>query len=329
MRFEKAILIILMAMTTIFAGMPFILNAAEKKAGIVAVVNGAEIPVEDFYSELNRVQRAFVETGKPLTSAQLVRLRTEVAEGLVRRELLYQESKKKVQVSEAEINEELKKLKGQYASETDFNNALNIMKITPASLRVQVDRGLAMQKLIETQFASKATVSDQEIRSYYDRAKDSFRQPEQVRASHILIKVDPQWDAAKKAEARKKLAGVKSKVDQKQDFATLAKANSEDAANASKGGDLGYIRMGQVLKPFEDALFVLKVGEVSDIVETPLGYHLIRATERKPETVIPFENLKDQLRVALKQEKGQQEAIVYVGKVRDTAKVDIFLPPEE
>jgi len=71
------------------------------------------------------------------------------------------------------------------------------------------------------------------------------------------------------------------------------------------------------------------VGEVSDIVETPLGYHLIKATERKTETTIPFEDLKDQLRVALKQEKGQQEAIAYIGKVRDIAKVEIFLPPEE
>jgi peptidyl-prolyl cis-trans isomerase C len=329
MFFEKAIIILYVAVMAISVGMPYTLRAAEPKAGIVAVVNGVEIPVGDFYSELNRVQRAFVDTGRPLTSPQLVRLRTEVSEGLVRRELLYQESKKKVQVSEAEINAELKKLKGQYASETDFTNALNIMKMTPASLRAQVERALATQKLIETQFASKSIVSDQEIWAYYDRNRDSFRQPEQVRASHILIKVDPQWDTAKKAEARQKLAGIKSKIEQKQDFATLAKAGSEDTANASKGGDLGYIRMGQVLKPFEDALFALKVGEVSDIVETPLGYHLIKATERKTETTIPFEDLKDQLRVALKQEKGQQEAIAYIGKVRDIAKVEIFLPPEE
>jgi peptidyl-prolyl cis-trans isomerase C len=186
-----------------------------------------------------------------------------------------------------------------------------------------------MQKLIETQFASRAVVTDQEIRAYYDQNKDSFRNPEQVRASHILIKADPQWEAAKKAEARKKLAGIKSKIEQKQDFAALAKTNSEDTANASKGGDLGFIRIGQVLKPFEEALFALKVGEASDIVETPLGYHLIKATERKPETAIPFEDLKDQLRTALKQDKGQQEAIAYIGKVRDTAKVEIFLPSEE
>ena len=84
-----------------------------------------------------------------------------------------------------------------------------------------------------------------------------------------------------------------------------------------------------MLKPFEDALFVLKTGEVSDIVETNVGYHLIKATDRKPEMTVPFETLKDQLRTLMKQEKGQQEANAYIGKQREKAKVEIFLPPEE
>jgi peptidyl-prolyl cis-trans isomerase C len=83
-----------------------------------------------------------------------------------------------------------------------------------------------------------------------------------------------------------------------------------------------------VLKPFEDALFALKTGEVSPIVETPLGYHLIKATDRKPAMTPPFENVKDQLRTALKREKGQQEANAYAAKLREKAKVEISLPGE-
>ena len=309
-------------------GSASLLRGAEKKAGVVAVVNGSEIAAEDFLRELNRVERTVLGTGKPLTCAQITRLRTEVVEGMIRRELLYQEGRKKVQVSAAEVDQEVRRLEEQYPSEAAFTNALGVLKISPASLRAQVERTLVVRKIVETQFASTAVVTDQEIWSYYDRNRDAFRQPEQVRASHILIKVDPQWGAARKAEARKKIEEIRKKVLEGQDFASLARTYSEDPS-ASRDGDLGYIRPGQVVKPFEDALFSLKPGEVSDVVETRLGYHLIKAVDRKPETTIPFESLKDKLRALLKQEKGQQEANAYIAKVREKAKVEIFLPPEE
>ena len=82
-------------------------------------------------------------------------------------------------------------------------------------------------------------------------------------------------------------------------------------------------------KPVEEALFTLKPGEVSNIVETRVGYNLVKAIERKPETTLPFENVKDQLRTALRQEKGQQEAYAYIAKAREKAAVEIFLPAED
>lgn len=304
-------------------------SVAQGKTGTLAVVNGVEIPVNDFFNELNRVQRQFVATGKPLTTQQLARLRTEVVEGLVRRELLYQESKKKVRISESEVNDQLKQVKARYATEADFNNALSIMRITPEVLRAQIERGLVMRKFIETEFSSKSVVTDQEVRDYYDKNRDSLRQPEQVRISHILIKTDPQWDTSKKDEARKKLAAIRTKIQKGQSFETIAKDSSEDKTSASRGGDIGYISKGQILKPLEDAVSSLKVGEISDVVETSLGYHLIKATDRKPETVLPFESVKTRLEELLKQEKGRKEAVAYLAKVREKARVEIFMPPEE
>ena len=302
---------------------------AEKKAGVVAVVNGSEIGVEDFNREMIRLQRAVLGTGRPLTCAQVGALQKEVVEGLVRRELLFQESKKRgIQVSQAQIDEEMKRLKAQYSSENDFIYALAAMKVSPESLRMQVERALAIQGIIEKEFASKVSLSDKEIWAYYDRNRDSFREPEKIQASHILIKADPLWDAAKKAEARKKIESVQKQAQDGQDFASLAKTHSEDPS-AAKGGDLGYVRPGQVVKPFEEALFSLKPGELSDIVETRLGYHLIKAGDRQPEKTIPFEALKDQLKLLLKQEKGKEEANLYIGKIRDKAKVEIFLPEDK
>ena len=299
----------------------------EKKPGVVAIVNGSEIPMDDFYRELLRAERLVLSANRLLTSPQIVTLRKEVAEGLVRRELLYQESKKSVKVTDAEIDVEMKKLKDQYSSEGDFLAALGTTNVSLASLKAQVERAVSIQKMVD-QFASKANVDDKEIWAYYDKNRASFRQPEQVKGSQILIKTDPAWDEAKKSAARKKIDDIKSKVKQGQDFESLARTYSEDPTGA-KGGDLGYIRTGQILKPIEDALFALKPGETSEVVETSLGFHLVKVVDRKPETTIPFEKVKDQLRTALKQEKGRQEANAYVAKVREKAKVDIFLPPEE
>ncbi len=92
---------------------------------------------------------------------------------------------------------------------------------------------------------------------------------------------------------------------------------------------MGYVRQGQLLKAVEEALFALKPGEVSDVVKTRIGYHLIKAVERKPETTVPFEDVKDRLRTLLQQEKGQQEANAYIAKVRERAAVQTFLPAEE
>jgi peptidyl-prolyl cis-trans isomerase C len=324
MRFGRTICVLTLIVAM---GMPAALFAAEKKPGVVAVVNGSEITLDDFTRELLRVQRFVLNTGKPLTCRQIAKLRTEVVEAMVRQELLYQESRKSVKVSDAEIDGQVKKLKDQYASEADFTNALGVLKLSPAAFRTQVERSLYVARLVETRFAAKAEVTDKEIRAYYDKNRDSFRQPEQVRASHILIKADP-GDEGKKAAARKKIGEILDKVRQGQDFASLARTYSEDATGP-KDGDLGYIKQGQVMKPFEETLFALKTGEVSGVVETNLGYHLIKAVDRKPEMTIPFENLKDQLRTLLKQEKGREEANASIGKVREKAAVVISLQAED
>lgn len=291
------------------------------KPGVVAVVNGSEISLNDFTREMYRAERAVIDGGRLLTAPQVTRLRTEILEGLVRNELLYQESKKTVKVTDAEITVELDKLKDQFQSPTDFANA------SPA-LRLQVERALAIRKYIDTTYASKAQVTDKDIRSYYDSHRDSFRVPEQVKASHIFIKVDPQWNEAKKAEAKRKIEDIRKKIIGGQDFAALARTSSEDTT-ASQGGDIGYVRQGQLLKPVEEALFALKPEEVSEVVESKMGYHLVKAIERKPETTVPFENVKDQLRTALRQEKEQQEANAYIVDVRKKAVVQTFPPAEE
>ena len=141
-----------------------------------------------------------------------------------------------------------------------------------------------------------------------------------MRASHILIKVEPQADETQKARARKTLKTVQQKLQTGEDFGALAKEFSQ-GPSSSKEGDLGFFSRGQMVKPFEDVAFAMKQGEVSDIVETRFGYHLIKVTDKQPETKLAYADVKEQLGQHLKQQKVQQEISAYVEELKVNAKV--------
>ena len=310
-----------------FVSIALLASALEKQPseGKVAVVNGSVITQEDFDREMGRVQQRLLSMGKPLTDSQIPEIKKEVLENLINRELLYQESQRKaIKVDEAAINEQVTTLKRRFPDEDEFKTALIKANLSEAGLKTQIKQGLAIQQLIDTYIAKKATVSDQEIKAFYESRLALFKQPEQVRASHILIKVEPQADGSQKAAARKKIEKIQQRVQKGEDFAALAQELSQDPSSA-KGGDLGYFGRGQMVRSFEQAAFALMPGEVSDIVETKFGYHLIKVIERKPETTIAFEDIKDRLGHYLKQEKVQKEVSLYVQKLKEKAKVERFL----
>ncbi len=301
--------------------------AGEKQppGGKVAVVNGSVINRADFDREVSRVQQRLSSMGKRPSDSQLSEIKKEVLENLINRELFYQESQNQgITVDEVAINEQLKKLKERFPSEVEFKSALSKANLSEDALKSQFKRGMAIQRFIDKQFVQRITVSDKESKGYYDSHPDLFKQPEQARASHILIKVDPGADVSQKADARKKMEKIQERVQKGEDFAALAKEFSEGPSSA-RGGDLGYFGRGKMVKPFEEKAFALQPGEVSDIVETQFGYHLIKVMDKKPETTIAYENIKDKLVQHLKREKVHKEVDLYVEKLKEKAKVERFL----
>ena len=298
--------------------------AAEKSPSEdkVAVVNGSVISQADFDRELRVTQRWFSRMGKPLTDSQLSAMKQETLDRMIDRELLYQESQKKgFKIDTAALDEEFKK---RFPDEAKFKQMLSSMELTEAAMKSQFARGRAIQSFIDKEFSEKTTVSEEEIKGYYDSHPELFKQPEQVRASHILIKVDSQADASQKTEARKKLEEIQEKLKKGEDFSALATASSQCPSN-SRGGDLGYFGRGQMVQPFEETAFSLKPGEVSDIVETQFGYHLIKVVDKKAAGTTPYKDAKGQIEQRLKREKVQKEVSSYVAKLKEEAKVERFL----
>lgn len=144
--------------------------------------------------------------------------------------------------------------------------------------------------------ASKVNVSDADIQAYYAQNKQRFKTEEQRRASHILITVPKSASAADKTAAREKAGKLLEQVRKNPaEFAKLAKANSQDPGSAEKGGDLGFFTRGNMVKPFEDAAFSLKKGDISDLVESDFGYHIITVTDIKPGGEKSLDEVKGQI----------------------------------
>jgi peptidyl-prolyl cis-trans isomerase C len=290
-----------------------------------AAVNGTVITQAELDSQMNMVIDRLRASGRLPDVSQLDQIKSQVLENLIARELLYQETEKKgIKISEEEVNEQLISLKAQFPNEAEFNNALTRMNLTEASLKEKLERDLALKKLIEDEVAPKITVSDSDIRAFYENNPETFKQPERVKASHILIKVDPEANASQKAEAQKKIDLVQAKLQKGEDFGALAKEYSEGPSGPN-GGDLGYFTRGQMVKPFEDAAFAMKPGEVSGMVETRFGYHLIKVTDKSAETTMPYDDVKERLGEFLKQRKIQEEINVYVKRLEEKAKIERFV----
>ena len=181
-----------------------------------------------------------------------------------------------------------------------------------------------IQQLIKKEVDQKVEISDKESKTFYDTNPQLFQQPERVKASHILIKVDEGAPDEKKNEARKKIKEIQQKAQQGEDFAELAK-NYSEGPSAPRGGDLGFFGRGQMVKPFEEAAFGLEANETSDIVETRFGYHLIKVFEKEPAKQVAYAEVKDRIDKHLKDQKLRTERQLYFDKLREGAKIDKFL----
>lgn len=292
--------------------------------GSAAVVNGTTITWQEVDKELDSARNRMAAQGRMLTEAQLPEIQENILDGMITRELLFQESAKEgIRIAPETVEAQLGQIKTQFPDEATYQARLKEMAVTEADISQQILRGLTIEELIDVKIGQKIVVSEAEGKRYYEENPNFFQQPEQVHARHILIKVAPDADDPAKAEARKNIEAVEKKVKAGEDFEALAIAHSQ-GPSAPKGGDLGFFGRGQMVAPFEEAAFALEPGKVSGVVETEFGYHLIQSVEKKPAETISYEKAKDQIAEYLKQEKMQGEVEGYVEELKKTAKIERY-----
>lgn len=290
-----------------------------------AVVNGTVITKDEYNKELGLFKQQVAAQQQVLSDEQLSQFSKDLLENLIQRVLLDEEiAKAKIKVDQKTVDEELANIKSQFPSPEEYTAALSEQGFTEESLKIQISKTKARDAFFDEKFRKTITITDDDAMVYYTTHSDIFTQPEQVRASHIIILLPPGASADEKKQALAKIKTVETKLKNGGDFAALAKEYSMDGSK-EQGGDLDFFGPGEMVPQFEDAAFALKVGEISGIVETQFGYHLIKLTDRRPATTMDFEVVKADLKDYLSQEKVVAAVNDYLAELRKKADVKIML----
>ncbi|MFF3103204.1 peptidylprolyl isomerase [Viridibacillus arvi] len=282
-------LILLMALITYYVTVP-------KTDDYVAKINGEKIT----QSELN----------KELVS----QYGTDVLSTLITNKVIELEAvKKKITVSDKEIQAELDDLQNSYGGKEAFEAALESNAMTLQDAKDNIKTYLTTTKLIEPTI----DITEKELKTYFKENKDTFSQEEQVQASHILV------------EDKDTAQEVEKKIKKGEDFAELASEYSTDTASASNGGNLDYFGKGVMDEGFEKAAFSMKIDEISDPIKTDYGYHIIKVTGKKAAKEATFENSKDDVKTALMDEKINANYSTWLSSLYEDYEIENALAGEK
>ena len=278
---------------------------------VVATVNGENISQKEVNQMLNRF-------GNQVPKEQLPAITKQIIDGLITQKLITQFIRdSKIEVSQAEIEKELNKVREDIKSNPGlegktFEQVLETHGSSIDNLKSEIVISLSLEKHLGKD------IDDKKIKAYFDENKAAYDGSER-RASHVLVDTREMKTDAELAQALEKIKKIKAEVDSGKDFAEVAKQHS-DCPSKDKGGDLSFFkRKGQMVEPFAAAAFALKVGQVSEPVKTPFGYHIIKVTEIKNGTAVKFDDVKQVIKQNLMEEKAQ----VLIRQLLEKAKIDV------
>jgi peptidyl-prolyl cis-trans isomerase C len=228
------------------------------------------------------------------------------------------------------VDQQMQILSKRFPSPEEYQKALASQGLTEDQLRKNVEESMGMQQMLDQATKNVPETTDADIEKFYNDNSDKFPIPEQAHATHILLLADAKSTPEQKAEVKKKIEEIRADIESsKITFADAATKYSQDPGSASKGGDLGFFPRGQMVKPFEDAVFTGKPGILSPVVETQYGYHLIQTIEVKPAGKATLEEAKLSIKRYLDQTNKRKAVQQYTSDLKAKASVETFMTPEE
>lgn len=289
---------------------------------VAARVNGEEISewrLERYFAEFLEDQgRAVASIRNPKAYKQL---RQAALDALIDRELLWQEAVKRgVVISDAMVQSHVEQTRRAIGDADKFARRLEDAGFDEAGYIEYTRREIAARQVF-ADLTKAAGPDEKQIRDFYEAHRAQMSRPEEVQARHILIKVAQDADPSTVEAVRLRLEQLRVKITQGEDFASVARAGSEDVS-ASEGGDLGYFSRGRMLPEFEAAAFALAPGAVSEPVRTAVGWHLIHVQNHLQATDVSEEQGLEMVRVYLARQKQAQARRDVLAQLRSSNRIE-------
>lgn len=326
----------------IFAGCGF-------KKDAVITINGDAITKPEYEKAFNAVasNSMFSQMGVDLKNDENsflhLMLKERVINELIVKKLLDQEiDKRRIKVTNEDINQELKGIIDKVGSKEKFDEVLKQNGVSATQFKKDLEEEVKVKKLVDS--LSLVSIGDGEVNKYYKQNIDKFKYPDKVRASHILISANPdeirevilagpegkklskdqleikvKKDVAAKLDKANKLLSEAKKDPAK--FAKLAKENSDDTMSAQQGGDLGYFSKNEMVEAFSKVAFSMKPNTISDVVKTPYGYHIILVTDRIKAGTEPLIKVKSEIKDYLENQEKVKILQKFVDTLKNNAKI--------
>lgn len=290
---------------------------------IVARVNGETISRSDLETAIGEVE---ARAGQPMPAGQRDQVIRAVLDQLIGYRLLAQESAaRKMTVADADLETRMGQIRSQFPSEEAFQQAMQQRQTTLDKLRNETRSSMQITAMLQAELDAKAAVTAGQVKDFYDKNPDKFQQGERVKASHILVRVQANADAAEREQARTKATGILADVKAGRDFAALAKQHSDDPGSGANGGDLGYFERGQMVPPFEQSAFTLTPGQVSDLVQSDFGYHIIKVIDRQSGRMVPLEEVRPRIEQYLLGVNREEQTRLFVEALKSKGTVEILI----
>ena len=283
-----------------------------------AIINGQEISNDAVQFELDRLVRFYMSHGMSMEEVKknLGQLQEKALDQAIGAKLLLDRAMQlDVPVSAADIDAEVSKVVTQVGGPENYKKALDAQGITEEQFRKELEKGAKVNKLVEQACSSVAEPTEDEVTAFYEAHKEQYVEPEQVLCQHILVKGSDDKALDKIKEIRERIVSGKS------DFAAEAKKHS-DCPSGAEGGSLGWFGRGMMVPEFDKVAFEMKKGEVSGVVSTQFGYHIIYKADQKGGGKLTLVDVHDQIKDLLRHEARGRAMDAFVQELRDAAKIE-------
>jgi peptidyl-prolyl cis-trans isomerase C len=293
--------------------------------GPVATVNGAEISRSKLEAQVNHtINQRGMGSGGITQPGTYKTIQEEMLEQLIVQELLWQEAQRRdFVINDEEVEQQLQKMKSGFDNEQAFLFKIKEGGFTEATFREEIRQQRSAQRMVSEGIAAEISVNDADVETFYNENIDKMSSPEQLRARHILISPKSDDEEGERM-AREKITALQKELDSGASFAVVAMENSE-GPSAKGGGDLGFFGRGQMVPAFEEVVFALQPGDVSDVVETRFGYHIIKLEERRDAQTVPVEEAAERIRPYLSQQRVLEAVEKLIEELRSSAEIESVL----